>query len=353
MTSTPTTYFGGPDKSKNLLRDVLINHIEAVPANGNISWLCYYLNDPVILQALIDSSERGVNITLILDGQPRSPGINQACIDLFSQSDNCSIKLTVIRNKPMWEYLGIHWHPHMHSKLYYFSHPTPRVLAGSYNPTAGEEHTDETSLGKIGDHSISHNVLVTIDDQDATDYLHSYIAGMQDNWHRRFARFSSKHNTAFHTQKCTIDFLPRFSKHPVNTLLSKSDSNASVKCAISHFKGPCILKPLKIALKAGKKIELLLESSQRRVPGKYSAFLDNHSIKYYQPGLKKNCLMHSKFILYKSDQEHCVMFGSFNWSTRSWLLNHEVIVCSHDKNVVAAFEQRWHQMTTQKQDKTP
>jgi phosphatidylserine/phosphatidylglycerophosphate/cardiolipin synthase-like enzyme len=347
VTSSSTTYFGGPDKSKNLLRDILVEYIDAVPASGNINWLCYYLHDPVIFQALIDASERGVKIALTIDGRPRSPSINQACIDQFSPLSHSSIKIIVAKKKPVWEYFGIHWHPHLHSKLYYFSHPTPRILVGSYNPTAGDEHIDETSIEKIGDHSISHNVLVRIDDQDIVNHLKNYILDMQTYWRRMFARFLLTHNTTYRSEKWTIDFLPRLSTHPINALLAKNDNNTKIKCAISHLKGPGTLTPLKTAIKAGKEIELLLESSQRRVPNKHLAFLKRHQIKYHQPKLEKYCLMHNKFILYQSDQEHCVMFGSFNWSTRSRLLNHEVIVCSHDKEVVAAFEQRWKQMITQ------
>lgn len=345
MTSSPTTYFGGPDKSKNLLRDVLVEHINAVPANGSISFLCYYLYDPIIFNALINASKRKVNIELTIDGRPRSPNINQACIDKFSQLNNSLIKISVIKNKPLWEYFGIHWHPHLHSKLYYFSHPTPRVLIGSYNPTAGIEHLDKNSIDKIGDHSISHNVLVAIDEQESVKYLKNYITNIHSFWKRVFARVLPSHNIPYKSKFWTINFLPRLNAHPINTLLSSRDSNATVRCAISHLKGPRTLKPLKIAMKTGKKIELLLESSQRRVPNKYLAFLEKHKIKYYQPKLEQHCLMHSKFILYKSDQKHCVMFGSFNWSARSFLLNHEVIACCYDEQVITAFEARWDQIT--------
>jgi len=347
VTSSPTTYFGGPDKTKNLLRDTLVEYIEAVPTNGHISWLCYYIHDPVIFQALIDASERGVKIDLIIDGRPRSPSINQACIDRFSPLKHCLINLIIVKKKPLWEYLGIRWHPHLHSKLYYFSHPTPRVLVGSYNPTCGKEHLDEASIQKIGDHSISHNVLVKIDNQDIVICLKDYILDMQNYWRRKFSRVLSSHNSTHRSQQWSIDFLPRFGAHPINTLLSKNHSNAKIKCAISHLKGPGILTPLKIAIKSGKEIELLLESSRRRVPNKHLTFLDKHQIKYYQPRLKEHCLMHNKFILYQSDQEHCVMFGSFNWSARSRILNHEVIACCYDKEVISAFELRWNQMITQ------
>ncbi|MDW3094311.1 MAG: phospholipase D-like domain-containing protein [Gammaproteobacteria bacterium] len=345
MTNLPTTYFGGPDKSKNLLRDILIEHINAVPANGNINWLCYYLNDPIILQALIDASTRGVNVELTLDGRPRSPSINLMCINKISQLNNSSIKINVVKIRPLWEYIGIHWHAHLHSKLYYFSHPAPRVLLGSYNPTAGVVHLSEDSINKIGDHSISHNVLVTVNDQETVKYLKNYISNIQNFWRRMFARVSSTHNISYRSKNWTIDFLPRLHTHPINILLSRKDNNAIVKCAISHLKGPGILRPIKIAMRAGKKIELILESSQRRVPNKQLAFLEKHKIKYYQPKLENNCLMHNKFILYKSDQEHCVMFGSFNWSSRSFMLNHEVVACCYDKKIIDAFETRWDQLT--------
>ncbi|MFK8026577.1 MAG: phospholipase D-like domain-containing protein [Gammaproteobacteria bacterium] len=341
MTSSAETYFGGPDKNKNLLRDVLIQHIEAVPSNGNISWVCYYLNDPEIIQALINASKRGVQINLTIDGRPRTPSINQLCIDKFNLT---SINLIIVKRKPFWEYFGIHWHPHLHSKLFYFSHPTPRVLIGSYNPTAGDQHIDATLIDKIGDHSISHNVLVAIDEENSVNYLHKHILKLQLYWQRMFARLAVTHNTTFHSLEWEINFLPSLRKHPINKLLSNNESNVHVKCAISHLKGLCTLKPIKAALKTGKKIELLLESSQRRVPNKHLVFLDKHAIKYYQPKLDKNCLMHNKFIIYKSDQQHCVMFGSFNWSSRSMLLNNEIIACSHDKNTISAFEARWNQL---------
>ena len=347
MTSSAKTYFGGPDKSKNLLRDILVEHIQAAPAGGDIQWVCYYLNDPVIFQALIDASERGVSIKLTIDGTARSPSINQACITVLSQLNRYPIKINIVKNKPVWEYFGLKWHAHLHSKLYYFSHPTPHVLIGSYNPTAGTEHINQTSINEIGDHSISHNVLVEVDDNDTVKHLKNYIFDLQNTQQRMFARLLPTHNVTFRSQQWSIDFLPSLSANPINTLLSKNHSNANVKCAISHLKGPGILNPIKTALKTGKKIELILESSHRRVAKKHLAFLDKHQIKYYQPTLENDCLMHNKFILYQSDQQHCVMFGSFNWSARSRLLNHEVIACSYDKQIIAAFEQRWHQIITQ------
>lgn len=344
MSHVSSSYFGGPDKPENLLRDQLVKHIHAVPSHGKICWLCYYLNDPVIFEALIDAAKRGVEIDLLIDGRARTTSINQPCIDLFSHADHPSIHLHIANDKPFWEYLGFHWHAHLHSKLYFFSHPTPHVLAGSYNPTAGQNVLNPEHIEAIGDHSISHNVLVNIAQKEMVDRLHDYILCMRRPGYRTFSRYTLSHNRTVTASAWRADFLPRIRRHPIDTLLSKTGRNIHVKCAISHLKGPGILKPLKIAIKKTSKIELLLESSQRRVPEKQLEFLERHRIKYYQPRLIKYCLMHSKFILYQSDQEHCVMFGSFNWSARSRLLNHETVICTHDKEVVTAFEKRWQQM---------
>ncbi len=189
-------HFGGPDKQKHLLRNVLLRHIQAVPCDGNISWVCYYFNDPILFDALIAASKRGVKIDLIIDGNPRSPEVNQLCIETFSALKYPLINIIVAKSKPFWEYIGIHWHAHLHSKLYYFSHPTPQVLIGSYNPTTGDEHLSEHLIQKIGDHSISHNVLVGINDKITVSRLHGYILEIKSSSRRAFARYLRSHNTS-------------------------------------------------------------------------------------------------------------------------------------------------------------
>lgn len=337
-------YFGGPDLTKNHLRDTLQQHIEAIPSGGKICWMCYYFNEPSLLDTLLAASQRGVHIDLIIDGNPRTPEINQLTIQKLTLQVPPLINIIKVKKKPFWEYLGIHWHPHLHSKLYYFSHPFPHVLIGSYNPTAGLDYLSQEMLEKIGDHSISHNVLVNITDSVSVDTLHKYFSDMQQPWNRRLSRILSSHNQTHNSNQWQLDFLPRLASHPIDTLLKNQDPNATVKCAISHFKGPGILRSLKSAIKIGKNIEIILESNPRRVSKQHLAFLDCHKIKYYQQKISENCLMHNKFILYESEKENCVMFGSFNWSARSRYLNHEITACTNDKKIVAAFKNRWNQM---------
>jgi len=342
MSITSNALFGGPDKENNFLRNKLLEYIQQTPDNGEICWMCYYFNEPILLDALIRASQRGVNIELILDGNPRSPEINQA--SLAALKDYPAIKITTIITKPLWKYLGINWHAHMHSKLYYFSLSRPCVFIGSYNPTAGPQHIKQSLIENIGDHSISHNALVKIDERDVIACLLKYFKNMKTHNHMSWSRFSSINNNTHKYRQWDINFLPRYKSHPVHRLFQSKDQNAHIKCAISHLKGPGIHRPLTRAIKSGKSVEVILGSTKRRVSQNKLAYLEKHKIRYHQINTDNHALMHNKFIIYKSDMEHCVLFGSFNWSRRSWWLNHEILACSRNKEIVAGFEQRWNEL---------
>ena len=333
-------YFGGPDLTKNLLRDTLLEQIEISPPQAEILWVCYYLNDPKIIQALSNAARRGVDVSLIIDANPRTPAVNQPAIKKLS----ALINITAVKHKPVWQYLGINWHARLHSKLYYFSRPRRCVYLGSYNPTAGLQASNLHTVEKIGDHALSHNVLVKIEQQALLDVLYQHALTLKNNTKRAFARWLNSRHPRPAISQWQVFFLPAIQQHPIDRLLCQPDNNASLKCAVSHLTGPGVLRPLKKALKLNKKVELLLPFDQRRIAARHLLFLRQHAIGYYQLKSDANGLMHNKFIIYQSENQHCVMFGSFNWSTRSRLLNHEVIACTHDKTVVAAFELRWRQM---------
>ena len=340
--STSNIYFGGPDLKQYLLRDVLVDSIRNTPTGGHISWMCYYLNEPKIIQTLLDAANRGVNIIIFIDANPRVPEVNLPCIAQLRQQS--SIKVITAQKKPIWEYFGVNWHPHFHAKLYYFSHPNPHILIGSYNPTAGSEQLSHDMLQQIGDHSTSHNVLIDIADLDITRNLNRYTCNMQKPWYRKLARVLPSHNHCYRNGEWEINFLPRIRPHPIKALLNKKDDNAILRCAISHLKGPGIMGALTNALRLGKKIEILLEPSERRVSKNYLSFLERNQIPTYRPTLPKYCLMHNKFILYKTDNEQRIMFGSFNWSARSRYLNHEIIASTTNNTIFSAFQERWLQM---------
>lgn len=341
--SGSNVYFGGPDLNKNYLRDKLLHSIDATPDEGNIDLMCYYLNDVSILNALIKASSRGVVISIFVDAAPRIPSVNDLSIRYLRKHEPNKINIIAAHKKPIWEYLGLNWHPHFHTKLYYFSHPVPQIYIGSYNPTAGADELSEEIINEIGDHSISHNVLVNIRDQDTVSLLRKYISNMQLRRFRSLARLNPWHNRTHSTEGWTINFLPTVVTHPFHNLLTKNEE-AEIKCAISHLKGPGIKRLLEKALRSGKNLEVLLDSTERRVPRKILSFFDQNKIQYHQPTLPVNCLMHNKYILYKSATENKVTFGSYNWSARSRYLNHELIVTTDNKEIVTDFYTRWNQI---------
>lgn len=340
-------YFGGPDLTKNNLRDTLLQHIQNTPPKGTIAWVCYYFNEPVLLEALIEAANRGTQVELIIEDNPRCTEINQQCIYQLESLQHPLINITRFSSTPLWQFLGINWHGHLHSKLYFFSHPEPHALIGSYNPTADIAHLGKKHVNSIGDHSISHNLLVEISNKEIVTLLLSYINSLKKSYPKKLARFSQLHNQTYSFKTWEISFLPRWKSHPVNRVLLDNNESAEVKCAISHLKGPGVLKLLGAAKKHGKNIELLLESSKRRIPEKNLLILDKHGIKYYQTKNTDNALMHNKFIIYESRKASFVMFGSFNWSVRSRWLNHEIIACSSDEKIVNAFKSRWKQIVAQ------
>ena len=346
QTSCSNVHFGGPDLKKYALRDILLDCINQTPASGIIHWICYYLNDRSILDALANAATRGVSITIFIEATPRIPEINRASIEYLRNHAPAQIKIILADKKPAWEYFGLHWRPHFHGKLYYFSHPNPHVLLGSYNPTAGADELSDQLLGEIGDHSISHNALVDISDNIAVSIFATYINSLHQRWFRSIARCTPSHNQTHHAGDWDINYLPRLRTHPIQRLLTKNDKPAVVKCAISHLKGPGIRRTLLNALRSGKEIEILLDSTQRRVSREHLSFLEQNNIRYYQPTLPPNCLMHNKFILCESENEASVTFGSYNWSARSRYLNHEIIASTSDGSIVSRFKQRWEKIVS-------
>ena len=64
----------------------------------------------------------------------------------------------------VWLFDGTHWKPHLHEKLYCFSHPRPVALIGSFNPSGDDPEEQPEIIDEIGDQDLGHNVLVAIYD---------------------------------------------------------------------------------------------------------------------------------------------------------------------------------------------
>jgi phosphatidylserine/phosphatidylglycerophosphate/cardiolipin synthase-like enzyme len=51
--------------------------------------------------------------------------------------------------------------------------------------------------------------------------------------------------------------------------------------------------------------------------------------------------MHNKFVLVEKGDQRWVMFGSFNWTMRSYWLNYEIGGISANDRFFDAFARRW------------
>jgi phosphatidylserine/phosphatidylglycerophosphate/cardiolipin synthase-like enzyme len=54
--------------------------------------------------------------------------------------------------------------------------------------------------------------------------------------------------------------------------------------------------------------------------------------------------MHNKFVIAEKSDQHWTIFGSFNWNTRSYWLNHEIGAISTNRRLWKAFAERWEAM---------
>jgi phosphatidylserine/phosphatidylglycerophosphate/cardiolipin synthase-like enzyme len=51
--------------------------------------------------------------------------------------------------------------------------------------------------------------------------------------------------------------------------------------------------------------------------------------------------MHNKFVLAEKGNQRWVIFGSFNWTDRSYWVNHEIGAISADDQLFDSFAGRW------------
>ena len=176
-----TVYFGGPDKAPGMLRDLLQDRVEGVPAGGEISMATYYFCDMELARALIRAQRRGVRLKLILEGQPRTLAAGRQARHYLKEriGDICGLHHRRL--------LGIGPKRHLHSKIYYFSHPAPHVLVGSFNPS-GDPAMEPEIIDKIGDQDRGHNCLVMLSDPVLVETLRRHIGEL---WQKK-GRYTGK-----------------------------------------------------------------------------------------------------------------------------------------------------------------
>jgi hypothetical protein len=317
---SPVVHFGGPDRPPRLLRDLLRARIDAVPSGGSINWATYYFRDRDLAQALLAASDRGVAVTLQIEGSPRRAGANDAV-------------LAMLRTHGLRGGLRVHGavlqalHAHLHSKIYYFSGPSPSVLVGSFNPS-GDVPEDAAVIAEIGDQDRGHNLLVELREKGLASALRDHVAAL----HRPCVRL--RNARPLKTRDAEVWFYPRLDVSVVEKALAKA---AAIEGCISHLKQGALVDSMAKAVRRGARVRLLVHDTSRRVPEGTFAALRDAGVEIRRFVHPEGLPLHAKFLL----ADGTAWFGSFNYNPRSRWLNREILLASRHPAIVGALTERF------------
>ena len=116
---------------------------------------------------------------------------------------------------------------------------------------------------------------------------------------------------------------------------------AHIRAAASHMKGNSIANALLGLSRSGAKLEIIASASERRVPTAIERKFYSSGIAFRRVGQKDGLPMHNKFVLVEKNGQRWTVFGSFNWTTRSYWLNHEIGAISTNLRLWETFAERW------------
>ena len=335
-------HFGGPDRPVGLLRDLLAQRIDAVPAGGSIDWVTYYFRDRRLAAALVEAHRRGVGVRVTLDGHPRTPHANDAVIEMLEAALGQGLR--VVRGRLDGTPLGKIARPRLHEKLYCFSHPSPVAFVGSFNPSSDSPEIEPEVIDVIGDHDRAHNLLVELRDPNLVCDLVDHARSLHAARHGCSDRFVASANHCLRHGSYSIYFWPRARRHPIMELLLNLERGSRVRIAASHISGSSSLSGFCSLAARGVKIEILTGSTHRRVPVEAEQRLTHAGISVRRLVADERIPMHDKFALIETSSRKSTIFGSFNWSEPSYRFNREIGVATEDPLLFEAFAARWDQL---------
>ena len=335
-------HFGGPDRPVGLLRDLLAQRVARVPAGGSIDWVTYYFRDRRLAAALVEARWRGVAVRVAMDGRPRTPHANDAVIEMLEAGLGSGLR--VVRSRFDGTPLGKIARPRLHEKLYCFSHPSPVAFVGSFNPSSDSPEGAPEVIESIGDHDRAHNLLVELRDPGLVQGLTDHARSLHAARHDFFARFAPSANRAIRHRGYSIYFWPRTRRHPIMRFLRDLERGARVRIAASHISGFSSLRGFCALAARGVKVEILTESTHRRVPIEAEQRLIRAGISVRRLLADEWIPMHNKFVLVEASNQKSTIFGSFNWSESSCRFNREIAVATEDPLLFKAFSDRWGQL---------
>jgi phosphatidylserine/phosphatidylglycerophosphate/cardiolipin synthase-like enzyme len=325
-------YFGGPDKSPRLLRDLLAARVEAVPAGGEILWATYYFRDLDLADALIRARRRGAAVGICIEASPRIRTANRA-VHLRFAEDGLGSELTAVS----------HLHPgHLHEKIYFFSHPSPSAFVGSFNPS-GAAPQEVAVVREIGDQDRGHNYLVEMTDPVIVEALRQHVSRLATSRHGILERYSTAANANPTTDKYSLVFFPRRDSAVLLRLMTARPYER-IRIAASHFRDGSMAGALARLAHSGTLVEVIAHHTKRRVPERVERALRRAGVRFYRYAHPLDFPMHSKFILMSAPNFRRAVFGSMNLTRTSRWLNHEVLIETSEQALFEAFDQRWEHM---------
>jgi phosphatidylserine/phosphatidylglycerophosphate/cardiolipin synthase-like enzyme len=341
-------YFGGPDKVPGRLRDVLAERIATVPAGGAIDWVTYYFRDRRLAEELLRAHRRGVKVTVTLEGNPRTSHANNDVVAMLSGPDGLGKCFRTISVAGLPTPSGKRLQPRLHEKLYCFSHPKPVAFIGSFNPSGDDPEVRPDIIDEIGDQDRGHNVLVGLSDPSLVDGLVNHARWANRARHGLFGRFFNSAKHTLRSGDTEVHFLPRLRPHAVARFLAGFGEGSRIRIAASHLRGRSTVNVITALARRGAALKILAEPTLRRVPVEVEQHLTSTGIPFRRVSHPRGMPMHNKFVLIEENSRRWVVFGSYNWTTRSYWLNHEICAISADPELFDAFAERWEVLENQK-----
>jgi phosphatidylserine/phosphatidylglycerophosphate/cardiolipin synthase-like enzyme len=326
----PRVLFGGPDQPPRVLRDLLEERVETVPAGGSIDWMTYYFRDRQLARALVRAHRRGVAVKLCVDGRPRNARANDEVLRILSGADGIGDGLRVVETRLPG---------HLHTKLYCFSHPQPAALVGSFNPS-GDEPEDASVIADIGDQDRGHNLLVDIDEPILVDAFVAHVRDVHAGISALGALVHSR--SAPRAADFTAFFFPRYGRNPLDRRFARLGPGATLRIAASHFKDRQSARQLAKLAARGVAVEVLTHHTMRRSPEAVVEYLRERGVRTYRYEHPQELPMHAKFLLAEDGEHRWSAFGSYNLNRTSRWLNQELLVFSTDPDLWRTLEARWH-----------
>ncbi len=303
--------------------------------------MTYYFRDRRLAAALLAARRRGVRVTVTVEARPRTPAANQDVAARLQGPEGLGRGFRLLEFPPVF---WLWYRPHLHAKIYCFSHPRPHAFIGSYNPSGDfpEEHPE--IIAEIGDQDRGYNLLVELAEPQMVRALVIHARWLNRLAPRRGLRGAFYLNRHVHGRETELFFWPRLSPHPVRNFLRRLGPGTRVKMVASHLKGAGVVNKVIQLDEAGCELEIVAEATERRVPAAVARQLARAGIPLYRVGVATGLPMHDKFTLVSHGHRRWVVFGSFNWTSRSWWFNHEVGAISANAALVAAFDRRWREL---------